>query len=1127
MKTTRTRFRAIALVLAMATVFLTSSFTAVAEDTTVNQTEPVTSSPTSDETTSSGTSETLSWTNESIYHYAINEIPDRREENVKHFYMPDGTYKAVAYADAVHRQDSTGAWKDIDNSLSLKAVSGTNKYSTSDGRVTFAPVFTYNGNVMTLTENGYSVSMAMAGSLPDHISIQNVPLTVTDAGVNRNEQLGWHSIDDAASIDTSSSVKYTNVAEKTDLEYILTGNDIKENIIIKAPQSGYEYPFILTLSGLTAVLENNGSVTLSDDETGDAVYFIPAPYMYDAAGNTSHSVSYSLLTIKDEIYALTVTADSEWINAEGRAFPVTVDPTINSTTNSIDTYISSVSPDTNFGTLEYVLLTSDETIGLFRHNIPSFPTDSVIRKVEFNVYYYFPTATEGTVEIWFSPILQSWGQTSVTWDSVNISTFLDRYYDFVDFEVSGTATYANPVLKTFDVTSIYERWLEEESSTYYGIALEQMFTDKDFRIKSRDSGTEHRAYYTYTYTDNIQDGVYSLQNMGTMTYTTVGGTSWLAGDPIEQIELNSNPAFTTHLEQEERQGLFKITNVEGTDRFVIRSMINNKHTISMTSDGMVTKEIPALDSEVPFEDTYYIEYGLDGIEFRPAGTPSQALSVDFSTLELTTVPETSIGMSESWMITQYSGNADYDIEPYMDTDRLKLGEETRITPYAWSTVPGANSVSISVSVQTPSMVDAMVSYTEGYLSVIPLKLGKVMFSSSISNTVDYYYNEINTKYILPDEGTYYLQNVGTGRYMDVEGPSTSVGANIQQWDFHTGNSEKWVLEYMTNSEGYVRFRSTHSNLYLGVNSSNTSTPQIKQYLTVSDYTLWSVQTTDSGNVKLVCKATESSGNALAVPSSANANGTDLTQVAYTDDTNYRDEWKLCECKYQFYVNHYYDQGFSALFSSVDSNAMELISSYQKAVSEKFLHLFNIQIIASYTSYTSSADRCKIQSYGSVVMSNCDKECNHYPNHLTSTALRDDLSDGSANTSVVIWTGHILTDNARSNFSPLRRSIVITPWATYDKITSGKFAEVAEENIFTLMHESSHHLWAKDHYCYNGKTENNINDGTPPCSNTYCDICVYKQPRRNCAMTWRLEYTYCSDCIARITEYLLILDQYVQ
>ena len=82
MKTTRTRFRAIALVLAMATVFLTSSFTAVAEDTTVNQTEPVTSSPTSDETTSSGTSETLSWTNESIYHYAINEIPDRREENV-------------------------------------------------------------------------------------------------------------------------------------------------------------------------------------------------------------------------------------------------------------------------------------------------------------------------------------------------------------------------------------------------------------------------------------------------------------------------------------------------------------------------------------------------------------------------------------------------------------------------------------------------------------------------------------------------------------------------------------------------------------------------------------------------------------------------------------------------------------------------------------------------------------------------------------------------------------------------------------------------------------------------------------------------------------------------------------
>ena len=82
MKTTRTRFRAIALVLAMATVFLTSSFTVVAEDSgaIIQDLE-----------------KEIDLGNPDEFIPAVYEVEDLREENVKHFSLPDGTYQAVSY----------------------------------------------------------------------------------------------------------------------------------------------------------------------------------------------------------------------------------------------------------------------------------------------------------------------------------------------------------------------------------------------------------------------------------------------------------------------------------------------------------------------------------------------------------------------------------------------------------------------------------------------------------------------------------------------------------------------------------------------------------------------------------------------------------------------------------------------------------------------------------------------------------------------------------------------------------------------------------------------------------------------------------------------------------------------
>ncbi|MBQ8566482.1 MAG: hypothetical protein IJ445_02715, partial [Clostridia bacterium] len=68
----------------------------------------------------------------------VKEVEELREENVKHFEMTDGTYKAVVYSDAVHRKDADGVWQDIDNTLEAVKENGNTEYSSSDGRIKFS-----------------------------------------------------------------------------------------------------------------------------------------------------------------------------------------------------------------------------------------------------------------------------------------------------------------------------------------------------------------------------------------------------------------------------------------------------------------------------------------------------------------------------------------------------------------------------------------------------------------------------------------------------------------------------------------------------------------------------------------------------------------------------------------------------------------------------------------------------------------------------------------------------------------------------------------------------------------------------------------------------------------------------
>ena len=196
-----------------------------------------------------------------------------------------------------------------------------------------------------------------------------------------------------------------------------------------------------------------------------------------------------------------------------------------------------------------------------------------------------------------------------------------------------------------------------------------------------------------------------------------------------------------------------------------------------------------------------------------------------------------------WELRKYTGTtrSGYSVnENPSITNGLAVGDMSTITMYAWSTTVGANKPSVEVS----SAYNSRVSVTDitnsssfgGKFKLTALKAGKFELIYRINNGTTNSYPVYEMYMAIPDfdTDTFYIQNGATGMYMDVEGPSTAVGAYIQQWSFSTALQKQWIIT--PTSGGYYTIESRYNNLYLGVDSSNTSL--VKQYSTLNDYTQW-------------------------------------------------------------------------------------------------------------------------------------------------------------------------------------------------------------------------------------------------------------------------------------------------
>ncbi len=132
-----------------------------------------------------------------------------------------------------------------------------------------------------------------------------------------------------------SDIRFANIINNCDLEYLVENNRLKENIIVNAKSEAYEYLFNLNLGKLEARMSGK-QIELYDAATNEVKFLIPAPFMYDMANKQSDAVEYMLEGSAGN-YTLRVVADETWINAAERQFPVVIDPQIMGNTTSFIT----------------------------------------------------------------------------------------------------------------------------------------------------------------------------------------------------------------------------------------------------------------------------------------------------------------------------------------------------------------------------------------------------------------------------------------------------------------------------------------------------------------------------------------------------------------------------------------------------------------------------------------------------------------------------------------------------------------------------------------------------------------------------------------------------------------------
>ena len=282
----------------------------------------------------------------------------------------------------------------------------------------------------------------------------------------------------------SSAGYFREILPGMDIRYRLESEVMKEEIILKKKEAATEtITFVMKHPGLSMHVLADGSVALckmfaqeakdtAEISDENAVFFLDAPILFDKNGEILKA-AYQIEKGQG-ISEITIKMDASWLMDEGRAYPVTVDPTVRiekKQTTIDDAFVRSKDPSSsygyNFSELEVGKNRPYEICRTFLkfNTLPPLEKGAVITDARLNLYQYRFSADNGQgFRVSAHEVTGSWEQRTLTWN--NQPKFKPEALDYLTLEnTNGMA-----VPKTFDVTKLIRGWYNNPSSNH-GIAL--------------------------------------------------------------------------------------------------------------------------------------------------------------------------------------------------------------------------------------------------------------------------------------------------------------------------------------------------------------------------------------------------------------------------------------------------------------------------------------------------------------------------------------------------------------------------------------------------------------------------------------------------------------------------------
>jgi RHS repeat-associated protein len=243
----------------------------------------------------------------------------RQTEFTDTYQNPDGTFTMAAGNEPLNARDDSGKWVDVETDL-RRGSDGSWSTDAHPVDPTFA-ARADSDELLAISRDGYDVSFSLDGA----------------AGVaaRRFGELRRQSVPD--------TIVYEDVFEGVDLDFEMMGSTVKETIVLsEAPAAGASsWTWRIDSDGLNLSVDEFGNIVFND-AAGTTRLYIPKPIMWDSSGvagvrdDEFHDVGVTLSGSGSD-WVMTLLADEAWLADSARVYPVSVDPTLQTSTGEIST----------------------------------------------------------------------------------------------------------------------------------------------------------------------------------------------------------------------------------------------------------------------------------------------------------------------------------------------------------------------------------------------------------------------------------------------------------------------------------------------------------------------------------------------------------------------------------------------------------------------------------------------------------------------------------------------------------------------------------------------------------------------------------------------------------------------